>query len=110
MFRLHVYHPKCHMACLLVAHRVTGSSGISDRADMWVQVRLLVIDSVTFHFRQDSSDMAQRARVLASLAQSLTRLAAYRCIAIVLMNQVTTKVADGDISQIIPALGEDMSR
>ncbi len=70
-----------------------------------LQVRLIAIDSITFHFRQDTQDMAQRARILAGLAQSLTRLAAYRRIAIVLMNQVTTKVSDGGQSQIIPALG-----
>ena len=71
-----------------------------------VQVKLVVLDSVTFHFRQDSRDMAQRARVLAGLAQCLTRLAAQRKLAVVLINQVTTKVSDNDTSHLIPALGE----
>ena len=39
------------------------------------QVRLVVLDSVAFHFRADFEDMAARTRVLAQLAQALMRLA-----------------------------------
>ncbi|XP_024530648.1 DNA repair protein RAD51 homolog 3-like isoform X3 [Selaginella moellendorffii] len=39
------------------------------------EVKLLVIDSVTFHFRQDFHDLALRARLLNSMAQKLMALA-----------------------------------
>jgi hypothetical protein len=39
------------------------------------QVRLVVLDSVAFHFRADWGDMAARTRALAQLAQALMRLA-----------------------------------
>lgn len=40
-----------------------------------VQVKLVVLDSVAFHFRHDIQDMASRARILAGLAQTLHELA-----------------------------------
>lgn len=39
------------------------------------QVKLIIIDSIAFHFRQDFQDMAQRTRVLAEMAQKLMQLA-----------------------------------
>lgn len=39
------------------------------------QVRLIVMDSVAFHFRRDFNDMALRARLLTGLAQDLINLA-----------------------------------
>ena len=38
-------------------------------------VRLVVVDSVTFHFRHDFRDMMQRSRVLSQMAQDLMQLA-----------------------------------
>lgn len=70
-------------------------------------IRLIVIDSVTFHFRQDFADMAARTRQLAQMAQSLMALAGERQLAIVLMNQVTTKIAaGGGGTRLVPALGD----
>lgn len=40
-----------------------------------LQIRLLIIDSVTFHFRQDFDDMALRTRVLNGMSQKLMTLA-----------------------------------
>eukprot|EP00271_Cylindrocystis_brebissonii_P001866 TRINITY_DN12185_c0_g9_i1.p1 TRINITY_DN12185_c0_g9~~TRINITY_DN12185_c0_g9_i1.p1 ORF type:complete len:351 (+),score=56.76 TRINITY_DN12185_c0_g9_i1:174-1226(+) len=71
-------------------------------------VKLIIIDSVTFHFRQDFSDMALRTRLLAGMAQKLMAIADEHDIAIVLVNQVTTKVT-GESSKLIPALGESWS-
>ena len=63
-------------------------------------VRLVVVDSIAFHFRQEFDDMARRTRVLNGLAQQLLELAERRGLAVVLVNQVTTKVqrtrGDGD--------------
>ncbi|PNW86948.1 hypothetical protein CHLRE_02g102500v5 [Chlamydomonas reinhardtii] len=74
--------------------------------EQYSQVRLIVIDSVTFHFRQDFPDMAQRTRVVTGMAQQLISLAQTHNVAVVLMNQVTTKVLEGGGSKLVPALGE----
>ncbi|MGB1592466.1 MAG: hypothetical protein ACPIOQ_06905 [Promethearchaeia archaeon] len=67
----------------------------------------MVIDSVAFQFRCDFKDYAMRARLLTGSAQRLTELAKSRNIAVVLMNQVTTKIGDrGSSSFLAPALGE----
>jgi len=75
------------------------------------KVRLVVLDSVTFHFRQGFQDMAQRTRLLAQMAAKLMALAERRSLAVVLVNQITTKVAaDGGVgstrAKLVPALGE----
>lgn len=81
-------------------------------------VRLVVIDSVTFHFRQEVADMAARTRQLAQMAQQLMALAGERDVAVVLMNQVTTKLGErgaaagggggaADVAaRLVPALGD----
>eukprot|EP00128_Syssomonas_multiformis_P014588 Colp12_sorted_trinity150504_noHs@29739 len=71
------------------------------------KVRLIVVDSIAFHFRHDFSNMMLRTRLLAQCALQLLRLAAtYNC-AVVLTNQMTTKL-DGPAnrSRLVPALGE----
>jgi RAD51-like protein 2 len=54
-------------------------------------VRVVVIDSVAFHFRHDYEELAQRTRLLAAYSQALTAMAKRFGVAVVLMNQVTTK-------------------
>ena len=39
-----------------------------------LQVRIVIIDSVTFHFRQDFDDLALRTRVLSGLSLKLMKL------------------------------------
>eukprot|EP00850_Spirogloea_muscicola_P016020 SM000127S26636 [mRNA] locus=s127:144054:146389:- [translate_table: standard] len=73
-----------------------------------VKVKLVVIDSVTFHFRQDFDDMAQRSRLLSGMAQKLMAISDQHDLAVVLINQVTTKV-NGEKSKLVPALGESWS-
>jgi RAD51-like protein 2 len=68
------------------------------------RVRLLVVDSVAFHFRRDFDDMAMRARLLSSMAQELLGLAERFDLAVVLTNQVTTRLS-GASAQVVPALG-----
>ena len=46
------------------------------------RVRLVVIDSITFHFRQDFADMAARTRQLAQMAQALMQLAGRQEVAV----------------------------
>ena len=45
-------------------------------------MKLIVIDSVAFHFRQDFYDMAQRTRLLAEMAQKLMHLAEEKNLAV----------------------------
>ncbi|GBG62172.1 hypothetical protein CBR_g29371 [Chara braunii] len=79
------------------------------------RVRLVVIDSVTFHFRQDFQDMALRTRLLNEMSMKLMNVSEMRNVAIVLINQVTVKKmgAVGDkrnsAAMIVPALGESWS-
>lgn len=49
---------------------------------MMPQVKIIIIDSIAFHFRQDFQDMAQRTRVLAEMAQNLMHLAEDRDLAV----------------------------
>jgi hypothetical protein len=57
-----------------------------------LQVSLVVLDSATFHFRQDFTDAAQRSRLMLSMAQQLAQVAEQRGVAVVMVNQVCTGV------------------
>ncbi|KAK9143349.1 hypothetical protein Syun_012749 [Stephania yunnanensis] len=71
-------------------------------------VRIVVIDSVTFHFRQDFEDMALRTRLLSGMASKLMKLAKQFSLAVVILNQVTMKFIDGSF-QLTLALGDSWS-
>eukprot|EP01027_Heterolobosea_sp_BB2_P016626 GEZU01023647.1.p1 GENE.GEZU01023647.1~~GEZU01023647.1.p1 ORF type:complete len:266 (-),score=52.81 GEZU01023647.1:640-1437(-) len=78
---------------------------LSDFLSTHPQVRLIVIDSITSHFRHDFDDMAKRSRLLHGLAQKLSEIASQHDVAVVLMNQVTTKISEKE-AYLAPALGE----
>lgn len=69
---------------------------------------MIVMDSVAFHFRHGASsvDFAKRARLLSAMSQKLNELANKQALAVVLLNQMTTKVGSGNGSRLVPALGE----
>jgi RAD51-like protein 2 len=70
-------------------------------------VRLVVIDSVAFHFRQDFRDMALRTTILAKMTNRLMSLANAAGLAVVTVNQVTVKPdPGGGGARLVPALGE----
>ncbi|PUZ56132.1 hypothetical protein GQ55_5G271200 [Panicum hallii var. hallii] len=71
-------------------------------------VRIVIIDSVTFHFRQDFDDLALRTRVLSGLSLKLMKIAKAFNLAVVLLNQVTTKFTEGSF-QLTLALGDSWS-
>lgn len=73
-----------------------------------VKVKVIIVDSVTFHFRQDFEDLALRTRLLGGMAQKLMGLAEKYDTAVLLMNQVTTK-SSGNSFHLAPALGESWS-
>lgn len=85
------------------------------------KVKLVVMDSIAFHFRHDFDDYALRTRLLNGMASELLALASQRKLAVVLMNQMTTKLGAADSgaggapaaaggggdrhSHLVPALG-----
>ena len=82
------------------------------------KVKLVVVDAISSHFRADFTDLTLRTRLLGGLAQQLTGLAERFQLAVVLMNQMTTKITGqaeamtsgtttgADNSVVIPALGD----
>jgi len=69
-------------------------------------IKLIVVDSIAFHFRHDFENMSVRTRLLNNMAQSLLEIAEGRKVAVVLMNQVTTKISSTAAATLAPALGE----
>ncbi|CAM9193877.1 unnamed protein product [Lampetra fluviatilis] len=69
-------------------------------------VRLVVVDSVAFPFRHGFDDLSLRTRLLSGLAQQLIALACTHHLAVVLTNQMTTRVSGQGESVLVPALGE----
>ncbi|KAJ7962168.1 DNA repair RAD51-like protein [Quillaja saponaria] len=72
------------------------------------EVKVVILDSVTFHFRQDFGDMALRTRLLGGMALKLMKLTKKFNLAVVLLNQVTTKHTEGSF-QLTLALGDSWS-
>lgn len=70
------------------------------------RVRLLVIDSLASPFRRLFDELLQRTRLLNSVAQQLITMANSNELAVVITNQMTTRVL-GAQSQLVPALGEN---
>ncbi|MQL82204.1 hypothetical protein Taro_014680 [Colocasia esculenta] len=73
-------------------------------------VKIIIIDSITFHFRQDFDDLALRTRVLSGISLKLMKLAKKYClsVSVLLFNQVTTKFTEGSF-QLTLALGDSWS-
>ncbi|WCJ22871.1 DNA repair and recombination protein RadA [Euphorbia peplus] len=71
-------------------------------------VKVVIIDSITFHFRQDFDDMSLRTRVLSGMALKLMKIATNFKLAVVLLNQVTIKMTEGSF-QLGLALGDSWS-
>ena len=67
-------------------------------------IKLIVFDSVAFHFRMGFENYSKRSNLLQGFARNLSAIASEFDIAVVIMNQVTTKI-EKDKSQFIPALG-----
>ncbi|CAG8511154.1 12227_t:CDS:10 [Acaulospora morrowiae] len=75
-------------------------------------VKLIVIDSIAFPFRQNFSDMMLRTRLLNMIAQDLAIIAESFEIAVVLLNQMTTRFGNSGNSDkvtLVPALGDSFN-
>ncbi|XP_036381499.1 DNA repair protein RAD51 homolog 3 [Megalops cyprinoides] len=94
LFRCHDYVELLAEACLLPNFLAQHP-----------EVRLVVIDSIACPFRRDFEDLSHRTRLLNGLAQQFIQMATQHSVAVVLTNQMTTKIANGQ-SKLVPALGE----
>lgn len=92
---------RCHDYVELLAELHLMPGFLSDRPG----VRLLVIDSVASPFRPLFDELSQRTRLLSGLAQQLVSMATSRDVAVVITNQMTTRV-QGTRSEVVPALGD----
>lgn len=99
-----IHYFRCHNYTELIALVNLLPNFLEDHE----KVKLVIIDSIAFHFRHDLDDMSLRTRLLNGLAQSLIKMAVAHQLAVVLTNQMTTKVnvGQGGISHLSPALGE----
>lgn len=93
------------MRCLDYVELLAELHLLPDFLSAHPRVRLLVIDSVAFPFRQLFDEFSQRTRLLNNLAQQLIATATSYEIAVVLTNQMTTRIK-GAQSQLVPALGD----
>jgi len=99
--KIHVF--RCHDYVQLIALSHTLPGFIKENSG---KVKIIILDSIAFHFRHDFEDMALRTRLLHGLVQSFMKMACEHCLAVVIMNQMTTKISDDEQhSKLIPALG-----
>lgn len=59
------------------------------------KIRMVIIDSIAFHFRQSLQDTAGRSRILTTVSQQLNQVAYDSQCAICLTNHMTTKIEWG---------------
>jgi RAD51-like protein 2 len=84
--RIHYY--RCHNQTeLLAVVRI-----LPDLLQSNKRIKLVVIDSIAFHFRADVLDIAGRNRTLSSMASTLNNLAFEHKLSVVVTNHVTTKI------------------
>lgn len=79
---IHVYR------CFDVVEQLATLKNLPRFLSSHPQVRLLVIDSIAYHFRRGFTDFAARARMLVGLAQELLAIANEFNLAVVVTNQV----------------------
>lgn len=74
------------------------------------RVKVLIIDSIAYLFRQDVQEIGARNRVLSSIVQMLNDYALLYKVAVVVTNHVTTKIdideQGSKVGRVVPALGD----
>ncbi|KAM5181023.1 DNA repair protein RAD51 homolog 3 [Mantella aurantiaca] len=96
-----IYYFRCRDYTELLAQIHT----LSDFLAQHVKVKLVVIDSLAFPLRHDLEDLSLRTRLLNTLAQQMISIAIHRKLAVILTNQMTTKIGPRE-SFLVPALGD----
>ncbi|KAL9826519.1 DNA repair protein RAD51 homolog 3 [Geothlypis trichas] len=97
----HIYYFRCRDYTELLAQVYLLPEFLAEHS----KVRLVVIDGIAFPFRHDFEDLALRTRLLNGLAQQLIITANEHRAAVVLTNQMTTRIGPNQ-STLVPALGE----
>ncbi|XP_069134640.1 DNA repair protein RAD51 homolog 3-like isoform X1 [Argopecten irradians] len=97
-----IYYYRCHDYSELQA----TIHLLPDIVEKHPKVRLVIIDSIAFHFRHNIENVSQRTQLLTSTAPNLIKLATKYKLAVVLTNQMTTVTRGDGTSQLVPALGE----
>ncbi|KAM8797207.1 DNA repair protein RAD51 homolog 3 [Eudromia elegans] len=97
----HIYYFRCRDYIELLAQVYLLPDFLSEHS----KVRLVVIDGIAFPFRHDFEDLSLRTRLLNGLAQQLIIMANDHKAAVVLTNQMTTRIGQNH-STLVPALGE----
>ncbi|KAM7334033.1 hypothetical protein ACRRTK_007353 [Alexandromys fortis] len=97
----HIYYFRCHDYTELLAQVYLLPDFLSDHS----KVQLVIIDGIAFPFRHDFDDLSLRTRLLNGLAQQMISLANNHRLAVILTNQMTTKI-DKSQALLVPALGE----
>ncbi|XP_045381604.1 DNA repair protein RAD51 homolog 3 isoform X2 [Lemur catta] len=97
----HIYYFRCHDYTALLAQVYLLPDFLSEHS----KVRLVIVDGIAFPFRHDLDDLSLRTRLLNGLAQQMISLANNYKLAVILTNQMTTKI-DKNQALLVPALGE----
>ncbi|KAB1265396.1 DNA repair protein RAD51-like protein 3 [Camelus dromedarius] len=100
----HIYYFRCHDYTELLAQVYLLPDFLSEHP----KVRLVIVDGIAFPFRHDLDDLSLRTRLLNGLAQQLISLANNHRLAVILTNQMTTKI-DRNQALLVPAL-DDISK
>ncbi|KAG0721067.1 DNA repair protein RAD51 3 [Chionoecetes opilio] len=70
------------------------------------KIQLLVVDSISFHFRHDFPDARDRAKLLRTMTKELIHPAVSCKMAVLVTNHMTTYVKERGTAMLTPALGE----
>ncbi|XP_019401260.1 PREDICTED: DNA repair protein RAD51 homolog 3 isoform X2 [Crocodylus porosus] len=97
----HMYYFRCHDYTELLAQIYLLPDFLSEHS----KVRLVAVDGIAFPFRHDFEDLSLRTRLLNGLAQQLISIANDHKLAVILTNQMTTRIGQSQ-STLVPALGE----
>ncbi|XP_067570202.1 DNA repair protein RAD51 homolog 3 isoform X5 [Pseudorca crassidens] len=97
----HIYYFRCRDYTELLAQVYLLPDFLSEHS----KVRLVIVDGIAFPFRHDLDDLPLRTRLLNGLAQQMISLANNHRLAVILTNQMTTKI-DKNQALLVPALGE----
>ncbi|KAJ3007097.1 UNVERIFIED_CONTAM: DNA repair protein rad51c, partial [Siphonaria sp. JEL0065] len=99
--KIHVFRVHDHIEQIALLNQMEGVVQQNPR------IKLIILDSIAFHFRQGFGDMGLRSRLLSSSAQILRKLAGTYSICVLVVNQMTTKVVKvgtQEHSTLVPAL------
>ncbi|XP_040856818.1 DNA repair protein RAD51 homolog 3 [Ochotona curzoniae] len=97
----HIYYFRCCDYTELLAQIYLLPDFLSEHS----KVRLVIVDGIAFPFRHDLDDLSLRTRLLNGLSQQMISLANNYKLAVILTNQMTTKI-DKNQALLVPALGE----